>query len=564
MTTLKLPENPFVIDDNAWELTQRAVRLGLLKEGSERVDPRFAEWRGFSRFCEQQLKIVNMDGELVPLRLNWMQRRITAEEIRARRRGISPRFIILKYRKGGVTTLEQALGYWTIWKKPHQKCLTLAHRPGDTRIIFHMVELYWLHQPNDSRHQKSPARTTWIELPEWDGFYMSGTAGVTSIARGTTLQRVHLSEAAQYVDLNSLHPAVNESLGTDGAYIIESTAHGRSGRGEAFFRTWEAAKRGDNEFIPLFFAWHEDPHNRLPLREPDELDPLDDEEKQLRQRFKLNLEQLKWWRMKRRRLITDGRSADVIHQEHPSDDKTCFLYGGGGYYDRKLLAAAEARCEDPITVEDNGRLRVWEEAQENTPYVIGCDVSEGVGASDSTAVCFNAVTGRQAFAWNWNRMPPDEFGRLILGNRQTGLGWRWKNPSTNIPAFVIIERNNTGHAALTGLLKLAEYPHECVYHHEDPTKEAYQSEPSKLPGWPHNQVSHTHLSVEISKLLREGAPIILDVQTINSIREVTTGTTGPDFQGHDLAVGVGLASIGLPFIADKPTFLYIDGKVHKI
>ena len=77
---------------------------------------------------------------------------------------------MLKYRKGGVTTLEQALGYWQVWRKKHQRCLTLAHRPHDTRIIFHMVELFYNNHPLDDRIPKSPARTTWIELPGgWDG-----------------------------------------------------------------------------------------------------------------------------------------------------------------------------------------------------------------------------------------------------------------------------------------------------------------------------------------------------------------------------------------------------------
>jgi hypothetical protein len=47
-------------------------------------------------------------------------------------------------------------------------------------------------------------------------------------------------------------------------------------------------------------------------------------------------------------------------------------------------------------------------------------------------------------------MPPDEFGRTVLGDKTVGLGWRWKNAATGQPAYVMIERNNHGHATLTG------------------------------------------------------------------------------------------------------------------
>lgn len=527
-------------------------------------DPRLRDYRGVSRFCPEHLKIVDMSGTLIPFQLNAMQRYILNEEIRARRRREKPWFIILKYRKGGVTTFEQAMNYWEIWRQQHRKCLMLAHRNMDTQIIFHMVETFHDHHPEQYRHPKSAAHRSWIELPGWDGIYMSGTAGPTGIGRGPTFQRVHLSEAAQYPDLNITHGSVAESLGDDAAYIIESTAYGRDGRGQAFYEFWQKAKRQESEFKALFFAWHHDRTKRIALREPDELHPLSGEEQELQQLHKLAPEQIKWWRAKRRELVAGSAQADLIHQEHPSDDDTAFLFGIEGYYDKDMLKECDALCIDPIRTEDNGRLRIFEEPKDGTTYCAGVDVAEGVGADDSTVVAFNARTGKQAFSWQWNRIPCDEFGSFILGDRKNGLGWRYKNTSTGVPMFLMIERNNHGHATLTALLKQAQYPHEAVYHHFDPTKDDPREKQSLLAGWPHGGLSHIHLQTEVGRLIREKSPRILDREVILSIRRVGAGSNGAEFGSRDFAVAAGLGGMAMTHVEEKPAYAWIGGRVVEL
>jgi hypothetical protein len=338
-------------------------------------------WYRFARFCAHQLRIVDMQQRLVPLQLNWLQRRIVVEEIRARRRGVHPWFLILKYRKGGVTTLQQALSYWTLWRLKHQACLTLAHRPQDVRLIHAMVERFFEHQPAANRHRKTEAVTNWIEFPQpWDGMYMAGSAGATSWGRGSTLSRLHLSEAAHYADLATLHTGLAKSLGDGSAYVMETTPNGREGKGQTFYEFWQAAKRGDSRFIPLFFPWHHDPRNRLPLLAPDELDPFTDDERRLMERHKLDLEQLKWWREERRAIVADGGAADRVHGEHPADDDSCFLYGSDAYFDLDDLAKCELHIREPIRVEENGRLRIYEEPKRDGIYVIGADPAGGGGS----------------------------------------------------------------------------------------------------------------------------------------------------------------------------------------
>ncbi len=518
------------------------------------------KWENFGEFTEKHLQVLDMRRQLVPLSLNWIQRQLLDAEIRTRAEGRPERFLILKYRKAGVTTFEQAAAYFTIWRTPHQGCLTLAHRPQDMMIIFQMVDRFYLHQPEEHRHERTEAFRNWIEFKGWDGFYMSGSAGAAGWGRGGTMSRLHLSEAAHYPDLRAIMQSLAKSLADNAVYAVESTPNGREGKGEAFYNLWEAAKRGENLFTPLFFPWHSNPSNAIRLLAPDELGTLSGEEQELRERFDLSLEAVKWWRRERMEIVADGRSGWVIHQEHPSDDDTCFLYGSESYYDLDELAAVEKGCRDPIRVEENGRLRIYEEPKKGNRYVLGVDPAEGVGRDDSGVVGFNIDTGEQALAWNWNRIPPDEFGSEVLGNRETGLGYRWKNEATGLPAFLMIERNNHGHATLTALLKQAKYPRGSIYHHTEESKK--DAKEDKRPGWPHSPGSHVLLQSKLGEVLRTKSPKIRDLETLRSIRAVSTaGTGGAEFKGRDLAVGAALGALGLAAAAEVTGWVYLGGQL---
>jgi len=530
------------------------------------VPDRLREWDGVADFCAQYLRIkpIETADELVPLRFNWMQQRIVAEERKARAAGVRPWFLILKFRKGGVTTLEQALSYWDCWRQPHRDCVTLAHEDRATDMIFRMVSRFYENQPTH-RHRKTQARVSQIEFPDWDALYIASTAGRGKVGRGSTFARAHLSEAAWYSDLRKIHTGMSESIGPSSAYVLETTANGRDGEGEAFFAFWEAAKQGRTEFIPLFFAWHNDPANRLAVADPDEyaaiLADTDDEVAQLIARHRLTPEQAWWWIKKRRALVADGRSMATIHQEFPSDDEKAFLVASPGYYDAAMCEDAAAKCVEPIRVEDNGRLRIFELPDPDRPasYIAGCDPSGGVRQDDAGIVGFNHRTGRQAFTWKANDVPPDRLGEIILPL----LGTRWANPATKAPVYWVIERNNHGHTVLAMAMKKAEYPKDRIYHQTDDSKvDQYgNTEASATAGWNHTTTGHADLTNAIGRMVREDSPSIRDLDVMRSIQRVGTGPTGAVFTGRDLAVAAGLAQIGWADAGEPAPWAFIGGKV---
>ena len=144
--------------------------------------------------------------------------------------------------------------------------------------------------------------------------------------------------------------------------------------------------------------------------------------------------------------------------------------GGESYFAADLLETAFANCREPIGPGDlkldygprwseiyDGFFRIWEEPVSGERYVIGVDPAEGVGRDATAIVGINARTGEQAFSWSRNDMAPDVVGSGIVAARKFGLGWIWKT-SSELPAYVICERQNHGHAFLTGVLKVGNYP----------------------------------------------------------------------------------------------------------
>lgn len=532
------------------------------------VDPKMLDWRGARDFAARYLRIKPVANQetLVPLVWNRMQRKLYAMELSLRRAGKRPWILVLKYRKGGVSTFYQGLAYWQCWRVPHQDCVTIAHQDDATTMIFRMVERFYQNQLQ-FRHPKTQARVSQIEFPAWDSIYTASTAGRGKAGRGATYSRVHLSEAAFYQDLRKVHTALAESIGPDSAYVMETTPNGQEGEGEAFWAFWEAAKKGQSLFTPMFFPWHEDAGNRLPIKLPDEYEAAiagDEEVASMIARFHLDPEQVWWWIQKRMALVADGRSSGAIHQEHPDDDESCFLRGSPGYYDSALCDEAQARTRAPLAIEDHGRLRIWEVPDPDKPsgYLAGVDPSGGTGGDDAGIVCFNYRTGRQAFTYRYNRIAPDDLGEFML----PALGYRWANPSNGAPIFYGIEQNNHGHTTLAMLLKKAGYPKDRVYHQTDDSKvdSAGNSIPSERAGWLHTTTGHVDLTNAVGRMMRQGNPCILDSEVVKSIRRVGAGPNGGEFTGRDLAVCAGIATLVWTAATDPSPYMFLGGSIIRL
>ena len=145
-------------------------------------------------FADTFLWIRDKRGRIIPFIRNEIQKKCYRIIKRKRKEGCRF-FIILKYRRGGITTEEQGKNFFSALH-PGKSVVTLAHEKEDTQKIFNMAKLFYekLHpayKPSKSRKIKRE-----LEFPEIHSEYYIGTAGAKSFGRGSTLHRFHASEVA--------------------------------------------------------------------------------------------------------------------------------------------------------------------------------------------------------------------------------------------------------------------------------------------------------------------------------------------------------------------------------
>lgn len=97
----------------------------------------------FYLYCEKNLRIVDKDGETVPLKPNWAQRVLIDTVIKDIINGVPSRYIVLKARQMGLSTIIEALCYW--WTATHKnvRSVIMAHEREAAKSLYQMFRRYY-------------------------------------------------------------------------------------------------------------------------------------------------------------------------------------------------------------------------------------------------------------------------------------------------------------------------------------------------------------------------------------------------------------------------------------
>jgi len=224
--------------------------------------------------------------------------------------------------------------------------------------------------------------------------------------------------------------------------IIESTANGMTGNGEAFYTEWRRAKEGKSIFKPLFYSWlqHEDyvkpRRGTMPniVREKI-LDTLDSEEQELMDKHGATLEQL-WWRRDQISALGehggDSKSGtENFHEQYPTTDDEAFIVSGRTVFSRPILKLYKNQVKEPIAKFDivEGRMRkssegllwIWKYPEKGKDYVGAIDPASGEpGATDFGCVEIFKVGnvqkldyGEQCAEWH-GKVDADELATIAM------------------------------------------------------------------------------------------------------------------------------------------------------
>lgn len=319
----------------------------------------------FLYYAPRALKIRTKAGSIIPFSLNVAQVYIHGRVEAQRQATGKVRALVLKGRQQGASTYIQGRYYWRTSLKPGQRALVLTHLGDSTDALFEMTKRYHDLCPTVLRPHTSSANAKELMFDQLDSGYVVGTAGSSKgLGRGRTFQFLHASEFAFWDNAADHMAGLGQTVpDVPGSEIVkESTANGV---GNIFHQDWQAAERGESDYIPIFVPWFWDGGYR---RDPKVGFSLSAEEEAYKQRYRLDNGQMAW---RRNKLVDDlHNDVDLFDQEYPAEPMLAFKKVSG---DPLILASLVSRAMDPaLDVEGRG------------PKIMGVDPAEY--GNDATAI----------------------------------------------------------------------------------------------------------------------------------------------------------------------------------
>lgn len=504
----------------------------------------------FYKYCDLNLTIRTKNGTYQKLNITDrpVQQVIVERVLDRLERGEPIRFIILKARQQGVSTIVEALIYW--WTTTHkgQQGKVIAHNSDTSLYLYDMFRTYY-EQSHESFQPTAKYNTRDGLVFDNDQHPNKGlksridtaTAENSGTGRGQTIQWLHGSEVALWPKGQEIVAGLMQAVPflANTAVFLESTANGI---GDYFHTTWQASQRGESAFEPLFFPWTMDPEYSI---NPPKHFKLTVEEKKLKKEHQLTLGQIYWRRKKMLEFVGDEKR---FYQEYPLTDSEAFLASGTPRFDVKKLSEMEQQCYDPQTIElmekrdkqtqqmrivplvsEGAPLKVWEQPQSNHEYVVGADVAEGIGEDFSVATVMDKLTHKTVARFRGD-MEPADFGEYlsILG--------KWYNH-----ALVGPEINNHG---LTTVQRLRDVGYDNIYRRESGVDERYEEYTSKL-GWRTDVRSKPLMIDGLSEAISSGQITDYDKifirECMTYIRDQRGRTNAQEGQHDDCVVATAIA-----------------------
>lgn len=197
---------------------------------------------------------------------------------------------------------------------------------------------------------------------------MVGTAN-SEFWRGSTFQRMVLTEAAFYNSLQTTLTAVAQVVPDDGVIVLETTANGPN--------DWKDFWDQDNGYTSLFYSWLDDPNYQTD--EPFAADPstLLPFELDYIVTHNLPLPRANWFIKTLRQKCFSNMQ--VFNQEYPITPEVAFIVSGSRFFSHHYqVDRAESKREGWI---------IQEQPQAGRLYSCGIDASSGSPDGDYGFIC---------------------------------------------------------------------------------------------------------------------------------------------------------------------------------
>lgn len=382
------------------------------------------------KYIETYLKIRDKSGNVIDLILNAPQMKLYNVIKQQKQEGKPVRIVILKARQMGFSTAVEGIFFKETATKFNVNTGIITHQDEATTNLFNMSKRMYDYLPDEMKPSLKASNAKELVFDNDNGTGLKSkfkcmTAGGKGVGRSDTFNNLHISEYAFWpgdkkTTLIGLLQAVPNLPNT--MIIIESTANGY----EDFKEIWDKAKRGENDFYPLFVGWNELKEYSMRYTGFQ----LSNEEIELKERFNLTNEQLEW----RRWCIKNNCGGDIeqFKQEYPITPEEAFISTGLCYFNKEIIINRinEIEGKKPLKKgffsydldgnsisnikwidDDKGYIKIFEDVISGHPYVLGGDTA-GEGSDNFTGLVIDNSCGKQVATLK-RQLDEDEYSRQM-------------------------------------------------------------------------------------------------------------------------------------------------------
>ncbi len=483
-------------------------------------------------YFESCLKIRDKTGTIVPFTTNHAQDRLLKiiEDWKASEPDESKRptlyIIILKARQLGFSTATEGVFFHDLNFSFNKVAMIVSFDEDSAVTINDMSDRFYKYLPQMLKPQRRSSRNKGIlfENPRFDykrpisndndpglqNKFLIETAKNLNAGSSYTINYLHISELAKWDKPEETMTSLMQSVPDFGAVVIvESTAKGMN----YFQELWDHAERRNNNFVPLFVAWYENPLYRSPYTGFE----LSAYETEIQELYNLDLDQLQW----RRNTTKDKLNGDenLFKQEYPCCPEESFLTTGTPVFNneivirriRELEANPEGERGNLIYGADKklkfvpdpqGYITIYKHPEVNRPYTCGADVAQGVEGGDfDAAPVVDNITLEQMAAFH-GHMNVDLYADELYKIGEY-YNWALLGPEVNFNPGIIIN------------LEKLRYP--MLYMRQD--IHTISKDVKKVFGWLTGLTNRNAIISELVEYVREHSYLIKD---INFLRECLT------------------------------------------
>lgn len=380
--------------------------------------------------------------------------------------------ICLKSRQIGISTLSAAFALWKMVFWDDFSVLVIATKQEVAKNLVSKVRVMNDYLPSYLKLECTENHK--LSLAYSNGSRIKAVSSSPDSARSEALSLLIVDEAAFVPKAEEVWTAAQSTLSTGGSAFVLSTPNGSQG---LFFRLWNEAETGYNDFNTIKLKWDVHP---------------DRDQK---------------WRDEQTKILGEKQAA----QEMDCD----FLTSGHSVIEGTTIKWYEDEiCKDPVQKRGIGEdLWIWEFPDYNTDYVVSADVARGDGSDYSTFHVIDIKNIKQVAEFK-AQVSTREFARMLFS-----IGFEYNK------ALVVVENANIGWDVLNTLIEDG-YPNLFYTYKNDPffdkaiqLQKRYDlvSKKDCVPGFSTTSKTRPVIISKLEEYFREKTPVVYSRRLVSEM-----------------------------------------------